>query len=259
MDASAGRRSGWRRSWSACTSFGFFILIALVAPYHYRLGASGTFTVGLGLTAYTLGLRHAFDADHIAAIDNTTRKLMSEGERPLSVGFFFSLGHSSGRVRALLLFALGLRGLDGQVRHGGSTLHAVTSVIGTGVSGGFLYVIAALNLVILIGLVRAFGRLRHGSYDEAAIERELGASRGALNRVYGRFTRAVPAAVADVPARNPVRAGLRHRQRGGAAVPGRRRGRGGAAVLRDPVLADPVRRRDVVAGHDRRLVHELRL
>ena len=169
---------------------GFFILIALVAPHHYRLGASGTFTVGLGLTAYTLGLRHAFDADHIAAIDNTTRKLMSEGERPLSVGLFFSLGHSSVVFALSLLFALGLRGLEGQVRHGGSALHAVTNVIGTGVSGGFLYVIAALNLVILVGLWRAFGRLRHGSYDEAAVEREL-ASRGALNRVYGRFTRAV--------------------------------------------------------------------
>ncbi len=66
---------------------GFFILFALVAPHHYRLGASGGFTVGLGLTAYTLGLRHALGADHISAIDNTTRKLMAERKRPLSVGF----------------------------------------------------------------------------------------------------------------------------------------------------------------------------
>ena len=74
---------------------GFFILVAVVAPHHYALGSSGAFTVGLGLTAYTLGLRHAFDADHISAIDNTTRKLMAERQRPLSVGFWFSLGHSS--------------------------------------------------------------------------------------------------------------------------------------------------------------------
>ena len=74
---------------------GFFILIAVVAPHHYALGSSGAFTVGLGLTAYTLGLRHAFDADHIAAIDNTTRKLMADRQRPLSVGFWFSLGHST--------------------------------------------------------------------------------------------------------------------------------------------------------------------
>ena len=64
-------------------------------PHDYSLGASGVFGLGVGITAYTLGLRHAFDADHIGAIDNTTRKLMSEGQRPLSVGFFFSLGHST--------------------------------------------------------------------------------------------------------------------------------------------------------------------
>jgi nickel/cobalt transporter (NiCoT) family protein len=74
---------------------GFVALVAFVAPNHYVLGASGTFTIGIGVTAYTLGLRHAFDADHISAIDNTTRKLMQEGKRPLSVGFWFSLGHST--------------------------------------------------------------------------------------------------------------------------------------------------------------------
>jgi high-affinity nickel-transport protein len=73
---------------------GFGLLIFVVAPAKYKLGAAGTFAIGTGVTAYTLGLRHAFDADHIAAIDNTTRKFMSEGKRPLSVGFFFSLGHS---------------------------------------------------------------------------------------------------------------------------------------------------------------------
>ncbi|HXR12229.1 MAG TPA: hypothetical protein VN770_08035, partial [Gaiellaceae bacterium] len=72
---------------------GFLMLAAIIAPGRYHLGAAGTLTVGIGITAYTLGLRHAFDADHIAAIDNTTRKLMAEGQRPLSVGFWFSLGH----------------------------------------------------------------------------------------------------------------------------------------------------------------------
>src|SRR5580693_7403453 len=81
---------------------GFFMLIVLVAPHRYHLGPSGGFSIGLGLTAYTLGLRHAFDADHISAIDNTTRKLMADGQRPLSVGFFFSLGHSA------VVFALAL-------------------------------------------------------------------------------------------------------------------------------------------------------
>src|SRR5580704_12928203 len=72
---------------------GWVTIVALVAPHHYSLGTK-TFGLGVGLTAYTLGMRHAFDADHIAAIDNTTRKLMNEGKRPMSVGFWFSLGHS---------------------------------------------------------------------------------------------------------------------------------------------------------------------
>ena len=74
---------------------GFVVLLAFVGPSHDHLGKPGALTIGIGVTAYTLGLRHAFDADHIAAIDNTTRKLMAEGKRPLSVGFWFSLGHST--------------------------------------------------------------------------------------------------------------------------------------------------------------------
>jgi nickel/cobalt transporter (NiCoT) family protein len=169
---------------------GFFILIAVVAPHHYRLGSSGAFTVGLGLTAYTLGLRHAFDADHISAIDNTTRKLMAERKRPLSVGFFFSLGHSTIVFALALLFAAGFRALSGQVRSDSSNLHQLTGVIGTGVSGGFLYVIAILNLAILVGILRVFGEMRHGRYDAAELERQLN-TRGLMNRFYGRFTKAV--------------------------------------------------------------------
>jgi high-affinity nickel-transport protein len=89
------------------TVVGWFKVIALVAPNHYSLGSSGTFGVGIGLTAYTLGMRHAFDADHIAAIDNTTRKLMNDGKRPLSVGFWFSLGHSTIVFALALLLSLG--------------------------------------------------------------------------------------------------------------------------------------------------------
>jgi high-affinity nickel-transport protein len=169
---------------------GFFILIAVVAPHHYRLGSSGAFTVGLGLTAYTLGLRHAFDADHIAAIDSTTRKLMAERKRPLSTGFWFSLGHSSIVFALSFLFAIGVRALDGPVRRSGSALHAVTDVVGTGVSGVFLYVIAALNLIVLLGIVRTFRGIRNGVYDDAELERRLD-SRGLMNRFYGRFTKAV--------------------------------------------------------------------
>ena len=169
---------------------GFVILIAVVAPHHYHVGSSGAFTVGLGLTAYTLGLRHAFDADHISAIDNTTRKLMAERKRPLSTGFFFSLGHSTVVFVLALLFAVGIRALGGQVTSDGSGLHTVTSLVGTGISGGFLYIIAALNLVILIGILRVFREMRRGEYNEAQLERQLN-SRGLMNRVYGRFTRTI--------------------------------------------------------------------
>ena len=110
---------------------GFLTLIALVAPKHYHLGNAGLFTIGIGVTAYTLGLRHAFDADHISAIDNTTRKLMSEGKRPLSVGFWFSLGHSTVVFALAFLISVGVRALDGPLKNHGSNLHAVTSWIGS--------------------------------------------------------------------------------------------------------------------------------
>jgi high-affinity nickel-transport protein len=169
---------------------GFFILIALVVPHHYALGTSGAFTVGIGLTAYTLGLRHAFDADHISAIDNTTRKLMAEGERPLSVGLFFSLGHSTIVFALAALFAFGFRALGGPVADAHSTLHGATNLIGTGVSGAFLLLIGALNVVILMGIVRVFRDMRRGCYDEAELEHKLN-SRGMMNRLLGRFTGAV--------------------------------------------------------------------
>lgn len=169
---------------------GFFLLIALVAPHHYHLGASGAFAVGTGITAYTLGLRHAFDADHISAIDNTTRKLMSEGKRPMSVGFFFSLGHSTIVFMLAFMFALGVKALNGQVKNDNSQLHNLTNWIGTGVSGIFLYVIAALNVVILLGIVKVFREMRSGGYDEAQLEHQLD-TRGLMNRFFGRFTKTI--------------------------------------------------------------------
>lgn len=120
---------------------GWFTLVALVVPEHYDVGTK-SFGVGIGVTAYTLGMRHAFDADHIAAIDNTTRKLMGEGQRPLSVGFWFSLGHSSVVFGLTFLLSLGVKALAGPVRDDGSSLHDITGLIGTTVSGTFLYVIA---------------------------------------------------------------------------------------------------------------------
>jgi len=171
-------------------ALGFFLLIAVVAPHHYLLGASGAFAVGTGVTAYTLGLRHAFDADHIAAIDNTTRKLMAEGKRPMSTGFFFSLGHSTIVFMLAFLFAIGVKALDGQVQDNGSQLHNLSGWIGTGVSGTFLYIIAALNIVILWGIINVFREMRSGRYDEAQLEHQLN-TRGLMNRFFGRFTKTI--------------------------------------------------------------------
>jgi high-affinity nickel-transport protein len=169
---------------------GFVTLIAVVAPSHYTLGVSGTFTIGIGVTAYTLGMRHAFDADHISAIDNTTRKLMSEGKRPLSVGFWFSLGHSTIVFALTFLLALGIRSLAGPVKNTGSGLHQVTGWVGTLVSGTFLYAIAAINLMILLGILKVFREMKTGCYDEAALEKQLD-SRGFMNRFFGRLTKTV--------------------------------------------------------------------
>jgi len=142
------------------------------------------------LTAYTLGMRHAFDADHIAAIDNTTRKLMAEGKRPLSVGFWFSLGHSSIVFGLALLLSLGVKALVGPVQDDGSGLHHYTNLIGTTVSGTFLYLIAAINVVVLWGILKVFRQMRHGEFDEEQLEEHLN-NRGLMNRVLGRATRSV--------------------------------------------------------------------
>ncbi|NUT30421.1 MAG: HoxN/HupN/NixA family nickel/cobalt transporter [Streptomyces sp.] len=168
---------------------GWFTLVAVVAPEHYSIGQQ-TFGIGIGVTAYTLGMRHAFDADHIAAIDNTTRKLMGEGQRPLSVGFWFSLGHSSVVFALALLLSLGVRTLSGPVRDDDSRLHDITGLIGTTVSGAFLYLIAAINLVALAGIWKVFRRMRTGGYDEAALEEQLN-NRGFMNRLLGRATRSI--------------------------------------------------------------------
>ena len=168
---------------------GWGLLLLVVAPAGYHV-AGQLFGVGLGVTAYTLGMRHAFDADHIAAIDNTTRKLMSEGQRPMSVGFWFSLGHSSVVLVMVMLLAFGIRALAGAIEDDGSTLQQVTGVWGTAVSGVFLVLIGLINLGALVGILKVFKRMRAGHFDEAELERQLD-RRGLLNRILGRVTRSV--------------------------------------------------------------------
>lgn len=142
--------------------------------------------IPLGLLAFVLGMKHAFDADHIAAIDNTTRKLMNDGQRPLGVGFYFSLGHST----IVFILAMGLAVATGLVQHGIQGAENVSGVVGTGVSAVFLYFIAALNLVVLVGIYDAFRRVRRGGYDPARLE-ELLARRGFMNRYFGRLFRTI--------------------------------------------------------------------
>jgi high-affinity nickel-transport protein len=169
---------------------GWGTLLLVVVPQHYAIAGSTVFGVGLGVTAFTLGMRHAFDADHIAAIDNTTRKLMADGQRPMSVGFWFSLGHSTIVLVLCVLLATGIRALAGQLEDDGSTLHAVTGLVGTAVSGVFLLAIGLVNLVVLRQILRVFRGMRRGEFDEAELEAQL-ANRGLLNRILGRATRAV--------------------------------------------------------------------
>ena len=165
-------------------------MLAAAVSGHYHITSTEIFGFGTGLLAYTLGMRHAFDADHIAAIDNTTRKLVGEGKRPLSVGFFFSLGHSSVVFALAVLLNFGIRALDGQVRNDHSGLHNVTGIIGTGVSGTFLYLIAALNVIVLAGIVKVFREMRRGAYNDEELEEQL-AKRGLMNRILGPLARKV--------------------------------------------------------------------
>ena len=169
---------------------GWGALIAIVVPHHYAVGGGQVFGIGLGVTAYTLGMRHAFDADHIAAIDNTTRKLMADGKRPLSVGFWFSLGHSSIVVFMTLLLSLGLKAVGAELSDNTSALHQYGGLIGTVVSGAFLYLLGIINLVILVGILKVFRQMRRGTYDEAALEEQLN-NRGLMTRFLGRTMNAI--------------------------------------------------------------------
>ncbi len=164
---------------------GFGVFIAFVAPSHYKgLG------IGVAGLAYSLGLRHAFDADHISAIDNTTRKLMSEGKRPLSIGYWFSLGHSTVVVAIGVGIVVAEKTVYGAVSNHNSLLGQFGGIFGTIVSATFLYLIALLNVVILAGIVRVFRSMHAGNYDEAELERQLN-NRGLMSRFFGRWMKAI--------------------------------------------------------------------
>ena len=167
--------------------WGLFILAVLPHQFHYaKLGVG----LGVAFTAWTLGARHAFDADHISAIDNTTRKLMADGKRPLGTGFFFALGHSTVVVAVGVGITVAARAVFGAMVDPNSAYETLGGMLGTVTSASFLYLIAGLNLVVLAGIAKVFRGMRRGEYDEAELERQLQA-RGLMYRFFGRFMRSV--------------------------------------------------------------------
>jgi nickel/cobalt transporter (NiCoT) family protein len=154
---------------------------ALLAFHDYPI------LLGTAALAYSFGLRHAFDADHIAAIDNVTRKLMQQGQRPVSVGLFFSLGHSTIVVGLSVALAITTTALNDRF----DSIKDIGAVIGTSVSAIFLFAIAAANTVVLVSVYRAFQTVRRGDHvAEEDLDRML-ASRGLMARVFRRVFRVI--------------------------------------------------------------------
>jgi high-affinity nickel-transport protein len=169
---------------------GFSVFIAFVVPSHYKgLG------IGIAVTAYTLGLRHAFDADHISAIDNTTRKVMNErvgsaAPRPFAFGYFFSLGHSTIVLTIGVGLVIAVKAVFPAVSNNGSGLERFGGLFGTAVSASFLFLIGLLNLAILLGIVKVFRAMKRGEYDEAKLEAHL-ENRGFMYRFFGRWMKTI--------------------------------------------------------------------
>jgi high-affinity nickel-transport protein len=136
--------------------------------------------IGLGLVAYMFGLRHAFDADHIAAIDDTVRYMLQKGRRPLGVGFFFSLGHST----IVLVLAIAITFAAAAVKQDLPELKNIGGIIGASVSGAFLWIIGVLNLLVLLDILGVWKKAKAGTHDHAHLE-ELLLRRGLLNRLFG--------------------------------------------------------------------------
>jgi high-affinity nickel-transport protein len=179
----------------AINAAGWGIYVLCVMPHHFNyqgVGGSRGLGVGLGvaITAWFLGFRHAFDADHISCIDNTTRKLMADGKRPLASGFFFSFGHSTVIVAVGVGITIAARAVFGAVVNPSSAFQTAGGMVGTLVSACFLYLIAVLNLIVLSGIFKVFRDMRRGSYSEAELEAQLQA-RGLMYRFFGRFMRSI--------------------------------------------------------------------
>jgi high-affinity nickel-transport protein len=168
---------------------GWALFITEVLPSHFHYKGLGI-GIGLGITAWTLGMRHAFDADHISAIDNVTRKLMADGKRPLGTGFFFAIGHSTIIVIVGVGLSIAAKAVFGAIVNPNSTYESLGGVVGTSMAAGFLYLIALLNINVMAGIVKVFRDMRRGMFDEEELERQL-QSRGLMYRFFGRFMRSI--------------------------------------------------------------------
>jgi nickel/cobalt transporter (NiCoT) family protein len=182
MPAVARRPAFTRNEWWRLTGFYGFIALLHVAGWGLYLYYSADYPalVGLGFVAYMFGLRHAFDADHIAAVDDTVRYMLQKGQRPLGIGFFFSLGHSS----VVLALAVAVVFAAEWLKRGLPMMQDAGSLIGASVSGTFLLVIAALNFVVLLEILRVWGMARRGAHSHDHLE-DLLARRGFMNRLFG--------------------------------------------------------------------------
>jgi len=143
------------------------------------VGRLSILLAGLGIITYTFGLRHAVDADHIAAIDNTTRKLIQDNQRPLTVGMWFSLGHSVIVVSLIVGLVFATRTIIGHI----PILQSDGAIIGTTVSGVFLWVIGLVNLAIVFSIYKIFKEVKNGKLRQAELEKLLD-NRGFLNRYF---------------------------------------------------------------------------
>ncbi len=170
------------REWAKLGGLYGFIALLHVVGWGLFVGVASRYPAfaGAGVLAYTFGLRHAFDADHISAIDDTTRFMLQKGKRPLGVGFFFSLGHSSIVLALCLGLAVAAQAIESHI----ADFQRVGGTIGASVSGVFLWLIGILNLIVLLEIIKLWRQVKTGSYHREHLE-ELLLQRGLVNRLLG--------------------------------------------------------------------------
>jgi nickel/cobalt transporter (NiCoT) family protein len=180
--ASASRAWFSAAEWARLAALYGFIGILHLTGWGLYLHYAGPYPqlVGLGFVAYMFGLRHAFDADHIAAVDDTVRFMLQKGRQPLGVGFFFSLGHST----VVLVLAIAIAVAAASVKTRLPQLQSMGAVIGAGVSGTFLWIIGVLNLLVLLDILKIWRTAKSGTHSHAHLDVLL-QKRGLLNRLFG--------------------------------------------------------------------------